>query len=326
MKILITGGSGTLGGYVLRELLHGGHELSCYSRTAPRVDGVCFIEGDIEDIEQLKTACRSHHALIHMAAVPGPGRASPERLIEVNVSGTINVLEAAIGARVGTVVLASSGAATGFSFQTRELEPGYLPLDEEHPCKPQDSYGLSKLLAEQACRGYSDGHGIRTICLRINHNWYLDRKGAEVAVLSGWAHGLTVEELWTKRYRKVLEEPEGDWPSPGPPAPHKLLWAFTDARDAARSFRLAVENTEIRHEVFLINGADTCSREGTRSLIERYHPNVPLRAPLPEFASLWSHHKATRMLGYEPRHTWRKSDFRVWLERRQQKKAPTHDA
>ena len=318
MKILNTGGSGTLGGYVLRELLSGGHALSCYSRTAPRVDGVRFIEGDVENIEQLKTACRGYDAVIHMAAIPGPGRVSPERLIEVNLLATINVLEAAVHARVRRVVLASSGAATGFSFQKRQLEPRYLPLDEEHPCEPQDAYGLSKLLAEQACKGYSDGHRIQTICLRINHNWYLDRKGAEVAVRSGWARGLTVEELWMKRYRKVLEEPEGDWPSPGPPAPHKLLWAFTDARDAARSFRLAVENTNIHHEVFLINGDDTSSKVETRSLIEKYCPGVPLTAPLQEFASLWSHDKATRMLGYNPQYTWRNSDFLVWLERRQQ--------
>ena len=318
MKILITGGSGTLGGYVLRELLRAGHALSCYSRTAPRVDGVDFIEGDVENIEQLKTACRSHDAIIHMAAIPGPGRSSPERLIEVNVLATINVLEAAVHARVGRVVLASSGAATGFSFQERELRPGYLPLDEEHPCEPQDAYGLSKLLAEQACKGYSDGHRIQTICLRVNHNWYLDRKGAEVAVRSGWAQALTVEELWMERYRKVLEEPEGDWPTPGPPAPHKLLWAFTDARDAAQSFRLAVENTNIQHEVFLINGDDTCSKAETRSLIEKHCPGVPLRAPLQEHASLWSHDKATRMLGYNPQYTWKNSDFLAWLERHQQ--------
>ena len=105
---------------------------------------------------------------------------------------------------------------------------------------------MSKLLAELTCKRYSDGFGIRTICLRINNNWYLERASAEVAVSSGWAQQFDVEDLWTARYRKTVEDAEGDWPTPGPPAPHKILWAFTDARDAAQAFRLAVENDTIK--------------------------------------------------------------------------------
>ena len=126
-----------------------------------------------------------------------------------------------------------------------------------------------------------------------------------------------MEELWTQRYRKVIEDREGkDWPVPGPPSPRKLLWAVTDARDAAQAFRLAAENDEIGHEVFLINGDDTCSTVETRTLISRYYPDVPLRASLAGFASLVSHEKATEMLGYRPQYTWREGEFRAWLDSR----------
>ena len=242
MKILVTGGSGTIGGYVLRELLPAGHSVTSFSRTAPRVEGADFVKGDIMEPAQLAAACHNQDAVIHLAAVPGPGRATPAQLLNVNVIGSVNVLEAAVQAGIGKVVFASSGAATGFSFQKQEFLPRYLPLDEEHPCEPQDEYGLSKLLAELTCKRYSDAFGIRTICLRINNNWYLERASAEVAVRSGWAQQFTVEELWLQRYVKTIEDAEGDWPTPGPPAPRKLLWAFTDARDAAHAFRLAVEN------------------------------------------------------------------------------------
>ena len=328
MKILVTGGSGTIGGYVLRELLHAGHDVTSFSRSAPRIDGSGFIPGDIMDPDRLAHACQEQDAVIHLAAVPGPGRAAPPQLLNINVVGTANVLEAAVQTGVDKIVFASSGAATGFSFQKHQLVPRYLPLDEDHPCEPQDEYGLSKLLAELTCKRYTDAFGIRTICLRINNNWYLERAGAEVAVRSGWAQQFTVEELWERRYRKTIEDAEGEWPTPGPPAPRQILWAFTDARDAAQAFRLAVENDAIQHEVFLINGADTCSREPTPALIARLlrsysqavaHPTVPgvpLNAPLQGHASLWSHAKATGMLGYQPQYTWRQSDFQSWMEKR----------
>ena len=328
LRVLVTGGSGTIGGYVLRELLRAGHSVSSFSRTAPRVEGAGFVQGDIMEPAQLADACRDQDAVIHLAAIPGPGRATPAQLLNVNVIGAVNVLEAAVHAGVGRFVFASSGAATGFSFQKQEFLPRYLPLDEEHPTEPQDEYGLSKLLGELTCKRYTDAFGIRTICLRINNNWYLERAGAEVAVRSGWAQQFTVEELWRQRYRKTIEDAEGDWPSPGPPAPRKILWAFTDARDAARAFRLAVENDSISHDVFLINGADTCSHEPTTLLIDRLRhsfsegaasstvPDIPLKAPLEDHASLWSHAKATRLLGYRPKYTWRQSDFQSWMEKR----------
>jgi len=235
-------------------------------------------------------------------------------MINVNVVGTVQALEAALAGGVPKFVLASSGAATGFSFQKREITPRYLPIDEEHPCEPQDEYGLSKVLAEIACKRYSDAFGMRTLCLRINHNWYLDRAGAQAAVGAGWARRFqAVEELWSERYLKALRDPEGEWPTPGPPRPRNLLWAVTDARDAGQAFRLAVENEGLQHEVLLINAGDTCSLEQTPQLIARWFPDVPLKRPLQGFDSLISYDKATRLLGYRPRYTWRQSEFSEWM-------------
>ena len=313
MKILVTGGSGVIGSYLLREFKRCGYCLSCYSRTRPIEKHADWLEGDIGDIDHLKAACKGNDAIVHLSAVPGPGRTAPETLFQVNVMGTINVLEAAVAQGVGKVVFASSGAATGFTFQTKQLIPKYLPIDETHPCEPQDEYGLSKLLGELACKRYSDAYGIQTICLRINHNWCVDRAGAQVAVNSGWAKGMTVEELWQKRYREVIKDSQGDWPRPGPPDPRNLLWAVTDVRDAVHAFGLAIENTDITHEVFHVNAADTCSMTQTPILLERYFPQVPLTEPLKGHATLVSHAKATRLLGYHPRYTWRDSDFEKWL-------------
>ncbi len=315
MNVLVLGGSGRIGGYILRGLLRHGYIVSSYSRTAPLVEGVPFIQGDITNLDQLKEACHGQDAIIHLAAVPAPGWVPPEQLIRVNTLGTFNVLEAAFREGVGKVVFASSAAAMGFTFQRREVNPRYLPLDEEHPCEPQDEYGLSKLVGELTCKRYSDAYGMQTICLRINANWHLDRKGAEIAVRSGFFRGnsgqypelRTVEELWSE-YRRCIEDPLH------PKWGRNNLWAVTDVRDAARAFRLAVENDEIVHEVFLINGDVTCSTVKTRALISRYYPDVPVKTPLEGNASLASNKKAARMLGYRPQYTWRESDFQIWME------------
>ncbi len=214
---MVTGGSGVIGSYLLRGLKRYGYSLSSYSRSKPIEDHADWIEGDINDRDRLKSACQGHDAVIHLAAVPGPGRATTKELLHLNVMGTVNVIEAAVSAGIKKFVFASSGAATGFSFQSNEIIPEYLPLDEEHPCAPQDEYGMSKLLAEQVCKRYTELYGLQTICLRINHNWCLDREGASIAVQTGWAKGLSVEEFWQKRYRKVIEDPEGGHGRDHPP-------------------------------------------------------------------------------------------------------------
>lgn len=317
MKVLVTGGSGRVGGYVLRELLERGHALLNFGRTPPLVERVAHLPGDLSDAPAMRMAAQGCDAIVHLAAVAHPRRASPEVVMQSNVMGTFYVLEAAVSAGVSKVVFASTDATLGFAFQQRPLHPVYLPIDEDHPCVPHDEYGLSKVLGEITCKRYSDAYGLRTVCIRINSAWCLDRAGAEVAARSGslrlspWP----VENLW-ELYRLQIEHPEGPFPVPGPPAPPTRLWGYTDARDTAQAIRLAVEDAAIGHDVFLTSADDTCARMESAAIAERYYPSVPIRAPLEGHSSLFSHAKATQLLGYRPRHTWRESDFSRWLRER----------
>ena len=304
MNVLVTGGSGKIGGYVLRELLAAGHTLSNFSQTAPLVEDVRHIHGDITDLAQMREACRNQDAIVHLAAVPGPGITSPERLMYVNDRGTYNVLEAAVGADAGKVIFGSSKEAMNTDYGQDDTRPRYFPIDEEHPAQPRNEYGISKLINEITCKRFTESYGIQTISLRINHNWYLDRAGAAIAVRSGWSRDRAVEEQWEGYRGNIVDSERG----------RSNLWTVTDARDAARAFRLAVENDAIGHEVFLINGADTCSLEDSATLAARHYGDVPLRRPLAGFDSFVSTEKARRLLGYEPRYTWRQSEFREWME------------
>jgi len=312
MKIAVTGASGAIGSYVVRELLACNHQLVGVGRHPPALADIEFRPASIMDAQSLERAFGGMDAVVHLAAITSPYRAPATEVIDVNVTGTVRVLEAAVNAGASRIVVASSGAATGFSFPSSDRSPQYLPLDEEHPCEPDDSYGLSKLLGELACARWTRAHGIRTICLRINSCWCVDHPGAALAVRGGWAQGLSAEDLWA-RYRLQLEEPVRPRSATAPPVPRDLLWAVTDARDAAQAFRLAIQNTTIEHDVFLINGFDTCSLVESEALVAAHFPGVPLRRRLPGYSTLWSYEKAASQLGYDPQHSWRNSDFAAWL-------------
>ena len=171
MNVLVTGGSGKIGGYVLRELLSAGYTVSNYSQTAPLVAGVRHIHGDITDLERMREACQNHDAIIHLAAVPGPGISTPERLMYVNDRGTYTVLEAAVSAGAQKVIFGSSKEAMNTDYSRRDTPPRYFPIDEEHPSEPRNEYGISKLINEITCQRYTESYGIQTISLRIKHNW-----------------------------------------------------------------------------------------------------------------------------------------------------------
>jgi UDP-glucose 4-epimerase len=319
MRVLVTGGSGRVGYYVLLELLRQGHTVSTFGRTPPLMTDIPHWAGDINDLAAVEAAVRGQEAVVHLAGVAHPKRATPEVLMQANVMGTFNVLEAAVREDVSRVVFASTDATLGFAFQVHPKQPHYLPLDEQHPCAPEDEYGLSKVLGELMCQRYSDAYGLATPCVRINSAWALDRAGAEGYARSGPMRSSpgTAEDIWAA-YALQLERPEGPLPVPGAPAPRVRLWGYTDARDTAQALRLALENEHVRHDVFLTNAGDTCSLEETEALIGRYFAGVPLRAPLAGHASLFSHAKATRLLGYRPQYTWRQSDFSDWLANRRQ--------
>lgn len=318
MRVLVTGGTGTIGSHVAADLLNRGHTVTAFARTRSDAHRALlpelgFIAGDVTDPARMRAALTGMDAVIHLAAVTAPGRRPTLDLHAVNVTGTLNVLEGAVTAGVPTVIVGSSGAATGFSFQQRRLVPQYLPLNEEHPDRPQDPYGLSKLLGEMACRGYTDAHGLRTLCLRINHNWILSRDSAPFVAAAGLYQGRSIEHLWQERYVKCLTAPDGDWPIPGPPRPSHLLWTYTDIRDAVAAFALALAADHLRHEVFAINADDTCALAPTAELLTQHYPEVPCRVEFPDHATVVSFDKATEMLGYRPRHSWRESDFFDWF-------------
>jgi len=174
MKYLVTGGAGFIGSHLSERLLGKG-KVICLDNFDPYYDPEVkqknierllnhpnfeLIKGSILDKHLLRRSLEGVDYVFHNAAQPGI-RISvehPEKAHEVNATGTLNLLEAALNASVKKVINASSSSVYG--------KVSYLPFDEEHPNMPVSPYGVSKLAAEHYCRVFTEIYGLKTISLR----------------------------------------------------------------------------------------------------------------------------------------------------------------
>lgn len=167
MRALVTGGAGFIGSNICRQLLGDGWSvtvldnlMSGYRHNLDGLAGLRFVEGDIRDPSAVADAIEGCGTVFHLAASVGNKRSVDDPIgdAEINVLGTIRVLEAARKAGVGKVVISSSAAIFG------ELKT--LPIAEDHPIDPDSPYGVSKLAAEKVGLAYARLHGMDVVCLR----------------------------------------------------------------------------------------------------------------------------------------------------------------
>ncbi len=281
MNVLVTGGSGNIGTKVVADLLAHGHDVRVLDVKSPAERKVDFVKGSVTDPGIVTDAVKDIDAIVHLAAVPSYKPDIPGvDYMNVNVTGTFNVLEAAGRGGAGTVVMASSDSALGFVFCTNPFPPDYFPIDEAHPLKPQDPYGLSKLLGEELCKSATRKYGVKTICLRFCWVWF--------------------ESTYAGRERLIADNP-AHLP--------RTMWGYVDVRDVAQACRLAIEQDGGQpHNAFFITAADTYMDTPSIELIVGNYPDVRRidDAYLAEsHKSLFDISKARDILGYEPRHNWR---------------------
>jgi len=166
MRILVIGGAGYIGSHVARAFLDRGAEVTVFDNLSTGVrenlfPEACFEEGDILDYRRLETVMKGgYEALVHLAAFKAAGESmeKPEKYSVNNISGTLNILNAACAAGIRRIVFSSSAAVYG--------EPEYVPLDEGHPTNPENYYGFTKLEIERFLGWYDKLKGIRFAVLR----------------------------------------------------------------------------------------------------------------------------------------------------------------
>ena len=165
MKTLVTGGAGFIGSNLVSHLVEAGHEVTVLDNLLSGYrenlnPSARFIEGDVRDPAVVARAMVGVETVFHLAASVGNKRSIDAPLIdaEINVLGTLQVLEAARHARVRTIVTSSSAGIFG------ELKT--LPIREDHPVDPDSPYGATKLAKEKLCLVYAKLYGIDAVCLR----------------------------------------------------------------------------------------------------------------------------------------------------------------
>lgn len=179
-EVVVTGGAGFIGSNLCRTLLKTGAKVTAYDNLySGKIEfiedlidkGLNFIQGDIRDQVALEEVTKNSEVIFHLAAqtsVPF-SMDNPKEDCQINVVGTVNVLEAArkTGARV---VFASSAAVYG--------NPEKRPTPETYRTYPVAFYGLTKLIGENYCRFYQENYGLEVVVFRIFNVYGPDCHGA----------------------------------------------------------------------------------------------------------------------------------------------------
>jgi nucleoside-diphosphate-sugar epimerase len=279
MKLLVTGGSGGIGGYVVAELAQAGHDVVSLDRSLPReqAPGVSYRVGDHENLGDLVELSAGKDALVHLSAIPTPRTYPNPTVFRTNVMGTFNAHEAAAICGVPLVVSTSSQSAYGFAWQHRPFLPLYLPLDEAHPDLSQDTYGLSKMVGEQIAHGFHRRNDMRVCSIRPPWVTHPDDYAG---------------------FRDHLE----------PKTWEGSLFSYLDVRDMAVVYRMVVEAAPevIQDEVFNVAADDALALEPLADLLPRLEPGLAsLAASIKGNASMVSAERIKQRLGWSPRYSWR---------------------
>jgi nucleoside-diphosphate-sugar epimerase len=291
-KVLVTGAGGLLGSYVVDEL-QGRARVSGLDIAALKNE-LSFARGSIEDPVAVAKACQGQDAVVHIAARPNIWSGSGSEIMQTNVVGTWNVLEAAEQAGVKRVVLTSSDSVVGYTVMPGSMiPPAYLPVDAAHPLRPTDPYALSKLACEDLGRSFSLRGKMEVLIIRPVYVLYPEFE-CEVKARAANPTGYKGPEAGGR-------QPAGGGP----------MWHYVDPRDLARAFRLALEIKNPRFAAYFISARTTLAPEPTvKRLAHIMGRRIPVKQPevyaASPYAPLYDLAPARDDLGFEAQHDMRR--------------------
>lgn len=175
MKVLVVGGAGYIGSQTAHLLRDQAHDVRIFDNLSAGyrslVPGIHLIHGDILDRGEIDGALQGVDAILHFAAKASVGESvhQPRDYFENNVTGTLNLLDAAVDAGIKQFIFSSTCAVYGV--------PLFVPLTEEHPFRPINPYGATKLCIELALEAYSRAYGLSYVALRYFNAAGADEKG-----------------------------------------------------------------------------------------------------------------------------------------------------
>jgi len=277
VRLFVTGAAGRLGWRLIKSFA-ARNEIVAFDRAAPLGGlpaGVEYVQGDLRDADAVGRACAGAEAVIHLGAISGRVATVPQsEIFSVNVQGTYHVLEAAERAGAGMVVLASSLCAIGLPDSLEDHSLSYLPLDEDHPCRPRHAYDLSKRLNELTAEMFSRLSGMTTICLRFP------------------ALADVRRDVW---FAEEVQKTSS----------HLVLGDYLDFSDAIGVIDAAIRRRDLKHEVLFVN-AETIGRSmPTPEYVRKFNSPIEWRGPAPSATTpLINCARLKRVLSFTPVITW----------------------
>jgi nucleoside-diphosphate-sugar epimerase len=272
MRVVVTGGSGKAGRWVVRDLRTAGLEVlnvDVVRDDSPH--GQCIVT-DLTELGQVYDVLSGADAVVHLAAIPAPEIRPEGETFRINTLSTFNVFAAATGLGVGRVVWASSETVLGLPFDPHP--PLFAPIDETIDPRPESSYALSKLLGEHMAAQFSRRTGVPFLGLRISN--IMEPK--DYSAFPGFQDDARIRK-WN-------------------------LWGYVDVRDVAQAIRRGLEAPIQGSQICIVAAADTVMTRPSAALMAEVYPDVPLRRAIRERETLLSIERARELLGYEPEYRW----------------------
>ncbi len=291
MRVFFTGGSGKAGRHAIPHLVEQGHRVVNGDLVPLGHPGVSDLRIDLTDAGQVfnvlsgyagfdelepGTGVPAYDAVVHFAAIPAILIRPDNETFRVNALSTYNVIDAAVKLGIGKVIFASSETTYGICFADGEVRPDYVPIDEEHPTVPHDSYAMSKVVNEVTARSFQARTGIDIYGLRINN---------------------------------VIEphEYEADFPAfvADPSLRRRNIFAYIDADDLGHMVDCCLRTDGLGYQIFNVSNDDTSVAITSDEVYERFYVGVPRRRDMDRYDTFYDNSKAKRLVGFSPRRTWR---------------------
>ena len=290
MRIFFTGGSGKAGRHVAAYLAEQGHDVTNADLVPLGHPQVADLHVDLTDAGETYSALAGlasfaeldlpeqprYDAVVHFAAVPRILLTSDSATYATNVLSTYNVLEAATRLGVRKIVFASSETTYGICFAQGERRPLYVPVDEDHPTVPEDSYAMSKTASESTARAFHARTGADIYGLRINN--------------------VIEPHEYAELFPAFLEDPS---------LRRRNIFAYIDVRDLGQMVQRCLETDGLGYEVFNVANADLSVAATTREIQDRFYDGVEVRREMGRDETFYAIDKARDLLGFDPRHSWR---------------------
>ncbi len=291
MRVFFTGGAGKAGRHAIAHLTAQGHQVTNIDLAKLDHPGVKSLHVELTDAGQVFNAMqayadysdldsgegmKTYDAVVHFAAIPAILFRPDNETYRINVMSTYNVIDAAVRLGIRKVIIASSETTYGVCFADGEVKPQYVPVDEDHPVVPPDSYAMSKVVNEITAKSFQLRSGIDIYALRINN--------------------VIEPHEYAQNFPAFMANPA---------LRRRNIFAYIDARDLGHMVDCCLKTDGLGYQVFNVSNDDMSVNITSDEVISRFYQGVPVKRKMGPNETFYANDKAKKMVGFSPRHSWR---------------------